>query len=105
MLTSLTKINFGSGALLDTNPDVDVWQYSRFNFLLCAVALVQPRFENIPSIMRYVVFGSGPLTVLGGVEVKTFLSLLPVLRIRIRRIHMFLGLLDPDPDPSIIKQK
>ncbi len=26
----------------------------------------------------------------------------PVLRIRIRRIHMFLGL--PDPDPSIIKQ-
>jgi hypothetical protein len=34
----------------------------------------------------------------------------PVLRIRIRiriqiqRIHMFLGLLDPNPDPSIIKQ-
>ncbi len=42
------------------------------------------------------------------------LTLLQVLRIwiRIRRIHMFLGLLDPDPlvrgmdpDPSIIKQK
>jgi hypothetical protein len=36
---------------------------------------------------------------------------LPVLRIRICRIHMFLGLLDPDPliratdpDPSIINQ-
>jgi hypothetical protein len=38
----------------------------------------------------------------------------PVLRIRIHRIHMFLGLLDPDPlvrgmvtdpDPSIIEQK
>jgi hypothetical protein len=36
----------------------------------------------------------------------------PVLRIRIRRIRMFLALLDPDPlvrgmdpDPSIIKQK
>ncbi len=34
----------------------------------------------------------------------------PVLRIRIRRIHMFLGLPDPlvrdtNPDPSIIKQK
>jgi hypothetical protein len=37
-----------------------------------------------------------------------------VLRIRIRRIHMFLGLpdpdplvrgMDPDPDPSIIMQK
>jgi hypothetical protein len=26
-------------------------------------------------------------------------------RIRIHRIHMFLGLLDPDPDPSIIMQK
>jgi hypothetical protein len=24
-----------------------------------------------------------------------------VLRIRIYRIHMFLGLLDPDPDPSV----
>ncbi len=41
-------------------------------------------------------------------------SVRPVLRIRIRRIRMFLGLLDPDPDPlvrctdpdpSIIKQK
>ncbi len=33
--------------------------------------------------------------------------LLPVLRIRIRRVLMFLGLLDPapDPDPSITKQK
>jgi hypothetical protein len=38
----------------------------------------------------------------------------PVLRIRIRQIRMFLGLMDPDPlvrctemdlDPSIIKQK
>jgi hypothetical protein len=37
-----------------------------------------------------------------------------LLQIRVRRIHMFLGLLDPDsdplvkgtdPDPSIIKQK
>ncbi len=26
-----------------------------------------------------------------------------VLWIRIRRIRVFLGLLDPDPDPSIIK--
>jgi hypothetical protein len=26
------------------------------------------------------------------------------IRIQINRIHMFLGLLDPDPDPSIIKQ-
>jgi hypothetical protein len=25
----------------------------------------------------------------------------PVLRIRIHRIHMFLGLLDPDPDPLV----
>ncbi len=29
----------------------------------------------------------------------------PVFRIRIHRIHMFLGLQDPDPDPSIIMQK
>jgi hypothetical protein len=29
----------------------------------------------------------------------------PVFRIRIHGIHKFLGLLDPDPDPCIIKQK
>jgi hypothetical protein len=45
---------------------------------------------------------------------KTNTVLEPVLGIRIRRIHIFLGLLDPDldplvggtdPDRSIIKQK
>ena len=30
-----------------------------------------------------------------------FSKLAAVLRIRIHRIHMFLGLLDPDPDPSV----
>ncbi len=51
-------------------------------------------------------------------EKKVYLSGLctgiSVLRIRIRRIHLLLGLLDPhpdplvrdtDPDPSVIKQK
>jgi hypothetical protein len=33
-----------------------------------------------------------------------FTFLQPVLRIRIIRNHVFLVLLDPDPDPSIIKQ-
>ncbi len=28
-------------------------------------------------------------------------NLYPVMRIRIHRIHMFLGLLDPDPDPLV----
>ncbi len=28
-------------------------------------------------------------------------SRIPVLRIRIHRIHVFLGLLDPDPDPLV----
>jgi len=32
------------------------------------VSLVQTRYENIPSVLKYAVFGSGPLTVLGGVE-------------------------------------
>ena len=32
------------------------------------VSMVQPRFENIPAVMKYVMFGTGPLTVLGGVE-------------------------------------
>jgi hypothetical protein len=30
-----------------------------------------------------------------------YLALEPVLRIRIRRIRMFLGLQDPDPDPIV----
>jgi len=32
------------------------------------VSLVQTRYENIPAVLKYAVFGSGPLTVLGGVE-------------------------------------
>ena len=32
------------------------------------VTLVQSRYENIPSVLKYAMFGSGPLTVLGGVE-------------------------------------
>eukprot|EP00090_Calanus_glacialis_P024475 TRINITY_DN3801_c0_g1_i1.p1 TRINITY_DN3801_c0_g1~~TRINITY_DN3801_c0_g1_i1.p1 ORF type:complete len:650 (-),score=121.07 TRINITY_DN3801_c0_g1_i1:510-2459(-) len=32
------------------------------------VSLVQTRYENIPSVLKYAIFGSGPLTVLGGVE-------------------------------------
>jgi choline dehydrogenase-like flavoprotein len=34
------------------------------------VSLVQTRYENIPSVLKYAIFGSGPLTVLGGVEVS-----------------------------------
>jgi len=36
------------------------------------VSLVQPRYETIPSVIRYMVYGSGPLTVLGGVETLAF---------------------------------
>ena len=34
------------------------------------MSLVQTRYENIPAVLKYAIFGSGPLTVLGGVEVK-----------------------------------
>ena len=34
------------------------------------VSLVQTRYENIPDILKYAIFGSGPLTVFAGVEVK-----------------------------------
>ena len=36
------------------------------------VSLVQTRYENIPAVLKYAIFGSGPLTVLGGVEVRDF---------------------------------
>jgi len=32
------------------------------------VSAVQTRFENIPTVLKYAVFGTGPLTILGGVE-------------------------------------
>ena len=31
---------------------------------------MQTRYENIPAVLKYAIFGSGPLTVLGGVEVR-----------------------------------
>ncbi|CAG0883877.1 unnamed protein product [Darwinula stevensoni] len=38
------------------------------------VALIQSRFENIPSILKYAMFGKGPLTVLGGIEGLAFIN-------------------------------
>ena len=37
------------------------------------VTLVQTRYENIPSVLKYSMFGTGPLTVLGGVEALGFI--------------------------------
>ena len=38
------------------------------------VTLVQTRYENIPSVLKYAMFGDGPLTVLGGVEGLAWIS-------------------------------
>ncbi|KAG0711287.1 Glucose dehydrogenase [FAD, quinone] [Chionoecetes opilio] len=38
------------------------------------VSLVQTRYENLPSVLKYAMFGSGPLTVLGGVEGLAFVK-------------------------------
>nr|XP_027206968.1 glucose dehydrogenase [FAD, quinone]-like [Penaeus vannamei] len=38
------------------------------------VSLVQTRYENLPSVLKYAMFGSGPLTVLGGVEGIAFVK-------------------------------
>ncbi|XP_075217852.1 glucose dehydrogenase [FAD, quinone] [Lycorma delicatula] len=38
------------------------------------VSLVQRKYENVPSVLRYAAFGTGPLTVLGGVEGLAFLN-------------------------------
>lgn len=32
------------------------------------ISLVQQRYENVPSVLKYAMLGDGPLTVLGGVE-------------------------------------
>jgi glucose dehydrogenase (acceptor) len=38
------------------------------------VSLVQSRYENVPSVLKYAMFGDGPLTVLGGVEGLAFVG-------------------------------
>ncbi|XP_049840244.1 glucose dehydrogenase [FAD, quinone]-like [Schistocerca gregaria] len=38
------------------------------------VSMVQSRYENLPSVLQYAIFGDGPLTVLGGVEGLAFVN-------------------------------
>ena len=38
------------------------------------VSLVVTRYENIPSVLKYAILGNGPLTVLGGVEVRGYIK-------------------------------
>ncbi|KAE8747714.1 Glucose dehydrogenase acceptor-like, partial [Frankliniella occidentalis] len=38
------------------------------------VSMVQNRIENVPAVLRYAMFGDGPLTVLGGVEGLAFVN-------------------------------
>jgi choline dehydrogenase-like flavoprotein len=46
-----------------------------FTFLINKeVSLVQSRYENVPSVLRYAMLGNGPLTVLGGVEGLAFVN-------------------------------
>jgi len=53
---------------------MDHYGTGAINFLVDKpVTLVQPRYENIPAVLKYVMFGSGPLTVLGGVEALGFI--------------------------------
>jgi choline dehydrogenase-like flavoprotein len=46
-----------------------------FTFLINKeVSLVQSRYENVPSVLKYAMLGTGPLTVLGGVEGLAFVN-------------------------------
>ncbi|KAG8222605.1 hypothetical protein J437_LFUL002598, partial [Ladona fulva] len=38
------------------------------------VSLVQSRYENVPAVLKYAMFGDGPLTVMGGVEGLAFVN-------------------------------
>jgi len=38
------------------------------------ISVIQSRLENVPTILKYAVFGSGPMTVLGGVEGLAWIS-------------------------------
>lgn len=36
--------------------------------------MVQSRYENMGSVMQYVMYGKGPLTILGGVEALAWVN-------------------------------
>ena len=52
------------------------------------VTLVQSRYENIPSVLKYAMFGSGPLTVLGGVEGLAWIPTKYENRSKVRKIYL-----------------
>jgi hypothetical protein len=56
-------------------------------------------YQNSDNSYRTGILGSGSTMI--QVLAYEITLLIPVLRIRIHRIHMFLGLLDPDPDPLV----
>ncbi|XP_065350182.1 glucose dehydrogenase [FAD, quinone] [Cloeon dipterum] len=46
-----------------------------FTFLINQeVSLVQSRYENVPAVLQYAMLGTGPLTVMGGVEGLAFIN-------------------------------
>ncbi len=54
--------------------------------------------ENVRSV---ILDPKDDVLVLDDIKVGMGILYHPEFRIRIHRIHMFLGLLDPDPDPSV----
>jgi len=38
------------------------------------VSMVQSRYENMESVLQYVMYGRGPLTILGGVEALAWVN-------------------------------
>jgi hypothetical protein len=58
--------------------------------------------HHFPALLRRLSAGNYTDTPPSPIPTRILITIQAVLRIRIRRIHMFLGLLDPDP--SFIKQ-
>ena len=50
---------------------MDIFVHTCYKYIL--VSIVQPRIENIPAVLKYAAFGTGPFTVMGGVEVNYYL--------------------------------
>ena len=70
-----------------------VWSEMRFSSIYCGSTVLFSTkkargAEQIRETLRLI-------------SLSSLLGKKPVLRIRIHRIHMFLGLLDPDPDPLV----
>ena len=68
---------------------MDIFVHKCYKYIL--VSIVQPRIENIPAVLKYAAFGTGPFTVMGGVEVNYYLLITICNLVKNAKTHLILS--------------